>query len=96
MNEKDMYIQKLKAQMYDWITNLDNLKEKVGGASAGAKYELNEVVVDLENQLTEGRAKLAELDGAADDSWHMMKEGTESIWGGISERFDSVTSKFED
>lgn len=95
MNEKDLYKQKLKAQMYDWQTNLSGLKAKVGAASMGAKLELNQLVVELENKVEEGKAKLAELDSATDDSWEMIKDGLETVWEGITSTFDSVSSKFE-
>lgn len=95
MNEKDLYKQKLKAQMYDWQTKLAGLKAKVGGASMGAKLELNQLVMELENKVAEGRAKLADLDSTTDESWDMIKDGVETIWDGITTAFDNVSSKFE-
>lgn len=95
MNEKDMYKQKLKAQMYDWQTQLAGLKTKVGGASMGAKLELNQLVMDLENKVAEGRTKLTELDNTTDESWDMIKAGVETVWEGITTAFDTVSSKFE-
>ncbi|MBW6473524.1 MAG: hypothetical protein K0B14_10395 [Anaerolineaceae bacterium] len=95
MNEKELYKQKLKAQMYDWQTNLAGLKAKVGGASMGAKLELNQLVMELDNKVAEGRAKLAELDSTSDESWDMVKAGVETVWEGITTAFDAVSLKFE-
>ena len=95
MNEKDLYKQKLKAQMYDWQTHLAGLKAKVGGASIGAKLELNQLVMELENKVAEGRAKLDELDNTTDESWDMIQAGVETVWEGITTAFDTVSSKFE-
>ena len=96
METKERYIQELKAQLYEWQTNLDNLKEKVGAISIGGKLEMNQLVTDLENQIEEGKGKLAELEAANDENWDLTKDGVETVWATITTTFYDVSSKFED
>ena len=96
METKEQYIQELKAQLYEWQTNLDNLKEKVGAISIGGKLEMNQLVTDLENQIEEGKGKLAELEAANDENWDLTKDGVETVWATITTTFYDVSSKFED
>ena len=96
METKERYIQELKAQLYEWQTNLDNLKEKVGAISIGGKLEMHQLVTDLENTIEEGKGKLAELEAANDENWDLTKDGVETVWATITTTFYDVSSKFED
>lgn len=96
METKEQYIQELKAKLYEWQTNLDNLKAKLGGASVGGKMEMNQMLSDFENQIEEGKAKLAELEEANDENWDLTKDGVETVWATITTTFYDVSSKFED
>ena len=96
MNKKEQYIQELKAQLYEWQTNLENLKTKVGGVSVGGKLEMNQLLTDLDYKIEEGKGKLAELEAANDENWDLTKDGVETVWATITTAFDDVSSKFED
>jgi flagellar biosynthesis chaperone FliJ len=94
MNEKDLYQQKLKAQLNEWQADIDKLKAKMAGASVGAKLELNQHINMLEGKIDEGNSKLDELDKATDDSWETLEDGFEEAWESISAAFKDAYKKF--
>lgn len=94
MNEKDLYQQKLKAQLNEWQADIDKLKAKMAGASVGAKMELSQHINMLEGKIDEGNSKLVELDQATDDSWETLKDGFEEAWESISAAFKEAYKKF--
>jgi flagellar biosynthesis chaperone FliJ len=96
MKTKEQFKQELKSQLYEWQTNLENLKTKVGGVSLGGKLEMNQLLTDLENKIEEGKGKLAELEEANYDNWDMVKADVVTVWATITTAFDDVSSKFED
>jgi uncharacterized coiled-coil protein SlyX len=94
MNEKDLYQQKLKAQLNEWQADIDKLKAKMAGASVGAKMELSQHINMLEDKIAEGNSKVEELDKVTDDSWKTVKEGFEEAWESISTAFEDAYKKF--
>ena len=96
MESKEQYIQELKAQLYEWQTHLDNIKAKLGGASIGGKMEMNQMLTDFENQIEEGKAKLAELEVSNDEDWDLTKDGVDTVWATITTTYYDVSSKFEE
>jgi len=94
MNEKDLYQQKLEAQLNEWQADIDKLKAKMAGASVGAKLELNQHINVLESKIGEGNTKLEELSKTTDDSWETLKEGIEEAWESISIVFKDAYKKF--
>ncbi|HSM25899.1 MAG TPA: hypothetical protein VK856_13635 [Anaerolineaceae bacterium] len=96
METKEQYIEGLKSELYEWRTNLEELKSKVGGVSLGGKLEMHEMITDLENKLIEGKGKLAELEEANDENWAQTKASLETVWARITTTFDDVSTKLKD
>ncbi|MBR9975016.1 MAG: coiled coil domain-containing protein [Bacteroidetes bacterium] len=93
MNEKELYQQKKQAQLDEWKAEVDKLKARAAGASADAKLELNKHIGTLEGSLAEGRAKLAEVANASEDSWESIKDGVESKWDSMKSAFSDAAAK---
>ncbi len=87
MNEKVLYIQRLKAQLYDWQADIDKIKSKMAGASIGAKLEINQHINNLEGKIGEGKIKIEQLCEANDDTWDTTKAEVEGIWEAISSSY---------
>lgn len=94
MNEKELYQQKLKAQLNEWQADIDKLKAKMAGASVGAKMELNPHINMLESKLSEGGSKLEELEKATEETWETFKESLEEAWKSITAEFEDAYKKF--
>ena len=95
MSDKELYQQKLQAQLDEWKAKVDVLKAKASGASADAQLEMRKHITALEGKLEEGKAKLDELAGASEDAWESVKEGMESSWGTLKSAFNDAVSKLK-
>lgn len=95
MSDKELYQQKLRAQLDEWTAEVDKLKAKASAASADAQLEMTKHIGALEGKLEQGRAKLAELGEAGEDAWESAKEGVDSSWGALKSAFSDAVSKFK-
>jgi uncharacterized coiled-coil DUF342 family protein len=96
MTDKELYQQKLQAQLDEWRSEIDKLKAKASGASADAKLEMNRQAEVLESKIEEGKKKLSELADASDDKWESMKDSMDSTWKSLKSAFNDAASKFKD
>ena len=94
MRDRELYQQKLQAQLDAWRADVSKLKAKASAASADVQLEMNKQIRTLESRLEEGKAKLAELGAAGEDAWESVKDGVESSWGTIKSAFSDAISKF--
>jgi uncharacterized coiled-coil DUF342 family protein len=96
MTDKELYQQKLQAQLDEWGSEIDKLKAKASGASADAQLEMNKQVETLESKIEEGNKKLSEFADASDDKWESMKDSMDSTWKSLKSAFKDAVSKFKD
>ncbi len=96
MGEKELYQQKMKAELDLWKAEIDKLKAKAAGANADAQLKLNKQIKSLQSEIKEGKVKLSALAEATDDAWHSMKEGVESAWSSLTTAVGDAVEKFKD
>jgi phage shock protein A len=98
MQTKDEYLAKLKAQLDEWETDLEHLREKAGEASEDAKEKLEEQMAELKAKWDEGAARRQEIIDAADDNWEELKDEAEEKWAelklGVKDSIDRIKSMF--
>lgn len=94
MNEKDLYQQKLEAQLNEWQADIDKMKAKMAGASVGAKLELSQHLNMLEGKVEEGKEKMSELSETTDENWEAMKTDIDSFWESITAEFKEAYKKY--
>ncbi len=93
--DRDLYQQKMKAQLDEWRADVAKLKAKALGASADTQLELNRHVRNLEAKLEEGKAKLAELSSAGEDAWASVKSRAEPAWDSLKSAVRDAAAKFK-
>ncbi|MCI0653690.1 MAG: hypothetical protein L0Y39_04350 [Methylococcaceae bacterium] len=96
MNEKEMYQQKLEAQLDEWKADIAKLKAKASGAKADAQIAMNKHIEALERRLEDAQVKLSELVNASDNAWNSVKTGVESAWNSLRFALSDAASKFKD
>ncbi len=94
MSDKDLYLQKCKAQLDQWKAEVDKLKAKASKASAEAQLEVNKQVGNIETRIEQGQKKLSELSETTDEAWATLKEGAESAWDSLSSAVSDAAKKF--
>ncbi len=83
MSDKELYLQKMRAQLDEWKADVDILKAKASRTSADAQLKMNKQIEMLESKIEEGKTKLSELSSASEDAWESLKEGVESAWDSL-------------
>ena len=96
MSDKEIYLQKMRAQLDEWKADVDKLKAKASKASADARLEKNRQIEVLESKIEEGKTKLSELSIAGEDAWESLKEGVESAWDSLKSAVSDAAVKFKD
>lgn len=96
MNDKELYKQKVQAQLDAWKADIDKLKAKSMNAKADAQLEMNGLISDLEAKYKAANEKLAELSKAGEEAWGSVKEGVESAWGSLKKSTQDAIAKFKD
>lgn len=96
MDNKELYQQKLQAQLDEWIAEIDKLKAKASGASADAQLQLNKEIEMLQTRIDEARSKVGELADAGEDAWESVKGSAEAIWNSISSTFSETISRLKE
>ena len=80
MSDKELYQQKIMAQLDEWKADVTKLKSRASVASADAKLQLDRQVRDLEAKIGKGKVKLTEIANTSEEVWGSVKEGFKSAW----------------
>jgi G:T/U-mismatch repair DNA glycosylase len=96
MNDKDLYKQKLQAQLNEWKAELERLKAQAVGASADAQLEMHKLADELEGKLQAAKTQLAALSEAGEGTWDSMKSGLEHAWISVKTSVRDGLSRFKD
>lgn len=93
-SNKQVYQQKLQAQLDEWSADIDKLKAKARQADADAQIDYNQEIENLKAYQAQANAKLSELKSASDDAWQDLKSGTEEAWKSLQTAIKSATDRF--
>lgn len=93
--ERDAYVQKLKAKLDEWNAEIDILAAKAEQAEAEAKIEYHRRLEDLRAKRGELDEKIAELQQAGEGAWEDLKQGLENSWDILKISFSRAKSEFE-
>jgi hypothetical protein len=95
MNDKDLYTEKLHAQMNEWKVEIDSLKAKLNTAKVDVKADIAKAIDELEDKVQVVKDKSIELSKATEESWDALKVNVEVAWKSIKDSLHDVASKFK-
>jgi uncharacterized protein YoxC len=95
MNTKELYKQKLQAQLDEWKADVAKLKAKTAGEAADAQLLMQKQFSALEDHIEETQAKIAELADASEEAWESVKTGVESAWSSLKTAVSDAVAKFK-
>lgn len=95
MNDKDLYTEKLHAQMNEWKVEIDSLKAKLNTAKVDVKDDIAKAIDELEDKVKVVKNKSIELSKATEESWDALKVNVEAAWESIKDSLHDVASKFK-
>ena len=85
--EKQSYIDRIKTEIQELDTELENLKSEAG-------KEFQEQMAALRARRDAAETKLGELRESSEEAWDDLKEGLESSWNELKSAFNDARSKF--
>lgn len=83
MDKRTEYVESLSAQMVEWETQIDLLKEKAESAIPRIKFELSTAIAALQLKRDEAAVKLQHISNATGDEWEELITGSEQVLGEI-------------
>ena len=95
MEKRDLYLEKISAQVEQYSAKLAGMRGKVGEISADMKLEYLKQVEKLEDKRDGLKEKHEQLKKASESSWEDMKEGTENAWNELKEAVAKATEHFK-
>jgi len=95
MNERDAYVEKMKAKLDEWNAELDQLSAKMSAAEADANLEYQKTKKQLIKQRDEAIQRLDSLQSASENAWQDMRKGFESAWGIMGKTFSDAMDRFK-
>jgi hypothetical protein len=93
MKVKELYRQKMQAQLDEWKADNARLKAKASGAKADVQLAMNRQAASIERKLEYAQAKLSELAEASEEVWESVKNGVESAWDSLNFAFHASSSR---
>jgi septal ring factor EnvC (AmiA/AmiB activator) len=95
MSKKELYKQKMQAQLDEWEAEVERFKAKSSGASANVQLELNKELNALKGKIGQVKTKLTELADTSEDSWESIKLGLDSAWDSLRAAVSDAKAKFK-
>jgi len=82
-DKRTEYVERLSAQMVEWDSQIDLLRDKAKSATPETTADYSNAVAALQLKRDEIAAKLQGVSSASDDEWEELKTGTENVLGEV-------------
>jgi len=94
MSQRDLYVAKMKAQLDELATKMDELEIKSQAAKAAARDKYRAEMAKLRQQSKDAGTKLDEIKAAGEDKWETMKTEMEKVRDAFTSSFNYFKSQF--
>ena len=95
MEKRDLYIEKISAQIEQYTAKLAGMRGKATEANADMKLEYLKQVEKIESNRDALKEKYEQLRKSSESSWVDIKEGTEKAFNELKESFNKATKHFK-
>ena len=95
MATRHEYIEKFKAKLDDWDSEIDELEAKALKARADIKYEVEDQLTSLRLKRDLARLKMAEIKDASEEAWEDLKGGADEAWGNLKGALEKAWSHYK-
>jgi len=90
MEKREVYLEKINAQLAQYGAKISGMKAKAAEVNADMKLEYLNQVEKLEGQRDGLREKYEQLKDSSESTWESLKEGTENAWNDLKEAIAKV------
>jgi len=93
--QKQIYEQKVQAQLDQWNARIDELKAKAEQKDAEARINYQHQIEELQSKRDAFEQKLQELQKSSEDAWEEISKGVETAWNDLGKSLEAAVSKFK-
>jgi uncharacterized membrane protein YqiK len=94
MDKRDLYIEKLKAQLDEWNAEVAKWEAKTRGAKADMRIEYEKQLETFRRQRDRGLEHMRKVQAATGDAWIELMRGADDAWAKMREAFEKAQSHF--
>lgn len=95
MEKRDLYLEKINAQVEQYSAKLAGMRGKAAEIQADMKLEYLNQVEKLEGKRDGLKEKYEQLKKSSESSFEDMKEGTENAWNELKEAVTKAAENFK-
>jgi multidrug resistance efflux pump len=94
MSKRDEYVEKLKAQLDQWNTEVAKWEAKAQKAQAGARVEYEKQLKEVRRQRDQALEQMKRVQAATGDAWVDLVRGADEAWAKMRESLEKARSHF--
>ena len=95
MNQRDAYVEKMKAKLDEWNAEIDKLAARADQADAQAKIAYRKQLNELRTKRRDLEEKIGAVQQAGEGAWEDLKQGLENSWEILKASVSKAKSEFE-
>ena len=93
-SKRDLYVEKLKAQLDAWNEDLKRLEAKAAKVSGDAREKVSKQLAELEKR-AEGEKLLKQLKAAGDEAWKDARSEAEKAWKALTAAVKTFKAEYK-
>jgi uncharacterized protein YjbJ (UPF0337 family) len=94
MSKRDEYVDKLKAQLDQWNTEVTKWEGKAQKAKADARVEYEKQLTEVRRQRDQALEQMKRVQAATGDAWVDLVRGADEAWAKMREALEKARSHF--
>jgi hypothetical protein len=94
MSKRDEYVEKLKAQLDQWNTEVAKWEAKAQKTKADARVEYEKQLTEVRRQRDQALEQMKRVQAATGDAWVDLVRGADEAWAKMREALEKARSHF--
>ena len=94
MGRREVYQEKIEAQLKEWSAKINELKATAEKAAADKKIELHKMIDNLRAKKEQVQNNLNEIKAAGVETWEKLKDKTDKALDDVKTFWEGIKSKF--
>jgi len=95
MNERQTYIEKMKAKLDEWNAEIDKFEAQAKSAGSDAQLRYQQQLDELKASRDGAARQFREMQDASADAWETMRRGAEAAWEEMAKAFKDAADRFK-
>ena len=91
MSIRDVYENKMQAQLDEWKARLEVFKEKADQEETNLQLEYYTLIDEIKLEMDTAHKKLQQLNQASDETWEEFKAEVETTWDSLDDLIRALT-----